>query len=418
MRSNLFTVFTALVCLIPCSTAFAEPLPIANIQRTDPVVFEKDILPILQRSCLACHSASERQGELVLESPDAMRKGGDAGPAIVPGRGAASLLLKLAAHQQEPLMPPPNNDVNATPLTAEELGLLRLWIDQGARGTGGVAMLSPKQWLPLPSAIGPVYGVALSVDGQYVAATRADQLFLYHVPTGKMVTRLVDPSLDSPVAHRDLIQSLAMSVDGDLLASGGFREVKLWRRPSDVQLASMDAGDAITAAAVSSDGKQLATTGANNSVRIWNTETGQPVATMSGHGDVVTSLRYLPDGKQLVSASRDQTIRIWNATDGTLAGLIETSAIVNAVELVATSDPGQPSQTPPLIVSGGADNFVRTWTVPTAPPTRWGASLPDADRFAISRSGELLAMSRPDGTIRVVSRKASQPGAVGPPTEP
>lgn len=405
------TQLTVWLLLLPiCTVALAEPLPIANVQRSEPVVFEKDILPILQRSCLACHSASERQGELVLESPDAIRKGGDTGPSIVPGRGAESLLVKLAAHQQEPFMPPPNNDVNAKPLTAEELGLLRLWIDQGARGTGGVAILSPSQWQSLPKAIGPVYAIALSIDGQYVAATRANQLFIYHVPTGRLVTSLTDPGLGEPVAHRDLIQSLTLSVDGDLLASGSFREVKLWRRPSDVQLANLAAGAPVTAVAVSPDGKHVATTGENHTVRIWDTATGQPGPTMTGHSDVVKALRFTPDGKQLVSSSQDQTIRFWNVADGSPAGTIETTAAVNAVELVASAAPNEQQPQPPqLVVSGGADNLVRTWTMPAAPPTCWNVSLADAEHFAANRSGDLFAISGSDGTLRVISRKPQTP---------
>ena len=201
----------------------AAPIPVANVQRAEPVVFEKDILPILQKNCLACHSLTEKQGDLVLESPQGILKGGDTGPAAVPGRGAESLLLKVAAHQVEPVMPPEGNDVAAKPLTSQELGLLKLWIDQGARGSSGVATLSPQKWQALAKSVGPVYAVAVTPDGQYVAASRANQLFLYHVPTGKLVTRLSDSALasgenDPAIAHRDLVQSLAISVDGDLLA--------------------------------------------------------------------------------------------------------------------------------------------------------------------------------------------------------
>src|SRR5690606_27338612 len=111
--------------------------------------------------------------------------------------GDESLILKLAAHQQDPAMPPADNDVAAKTLTSQELGLLKLWIDQGARGNSGVAMLSPKKWQPLAKSIGPVYSFAVSPDGQHVACSRANRLYIYHVPTGRLITQLSDPSLAS-----------------------------------------------------------------------------------------------------------------------------------------------------------------------------------------------------------------------------
>src|SRR4051812_2426279 len=112
----------------------AAPIEIAEIKRDGDVDFEKEILPIFRRNCLACHSATEAQSDLVLESPQTILKGGSEGPAVVPGKGSESRLLKLASNQKEPFMPPPDNDVKAKPLTPAELGLIKLWIDQGAKG--------------------------------------------------------------------------------------------------------------------------------------------------------------------------------------------------------------------------------------------------------------------------------------------
>ena len=226
-----------LLCLLLVAmTASAQEIPIAQIKRSTPVSFEKEILPILQKNCLACHNASERNGDLVLESPAEMLEGGDNGPAIVAGKGAESLLLTLASHTDEPVMPPPDNDVGAKNLTSNELGLLKLWIDQGAQGQGLANLLSPQAWKPLPPGKHPVYALALSPDRQFVACGRANQIFIYHVQTGQLVTRLTDPELTSlsgdsrpGTAHVDVVQSLSFSKQGDLFASGGFRTVKLWR---------------------------------------------------------------------------------------------------------------------------------------------------------------------------------------------
>ena len=61
-----------------------------------------------------------------------MLKGGKRGPAIVPGKADESLLFKMAAHRVEPVMPPKDKK-DQKPLTPEELGLLKLWIDAGAK---------------------------------------------------------------------------------------------------------------------------------------------------------------------------------------------------------------------------------------------------------------------------------------------
>src|SRR5262245_25540143 len=106
----------------------AEPIQIAEIKRESDVDFEKEILPIFRRNCLACHSATEAQSDLVLESPQTILKGGSEGPAVIAGKSAESLLLKLASKQKEPHMPPPDNDVKAKPLTPADPGLIKLWI--------------------------------------------------------------------------------------------------------------------------------------------------------------------------------------------------------------------------------------------------------------------------------------------------
>src|SRR6185503_15181961 len=128
----------------------------------------------------------------------------------------------------------------ASDLTPEELGLIKLWIDQGAKGE--VHGTGPIVWQPLPEGLNPIYAVALTSDGQFAACARANQIFVYHIPSKQLVTRLSDAQLVKTglygkpgVAHRDLVHSLAFRPDGDLLASGGYREVKFWRRLKYVQ---------------------------------------------------------------------------------------------------------------------------------------------------------------------------------------
>src|SRR6476620_8277798 len=78
------------------SFAVAAPIEVAEVKHEGPVDFEKEILPIFRRSCLACHNATEAEGKFVLETPQTILKGGSEGPAVVAGKGAESLMIKMA----------------------------------------------------------------------------------------------------------------------------------------------------------------------------------------------------------------------------------------------------------------------------------------------------------------------------------
>ena len=109
--------------------AIAGLLPVAA-KAADPTVdFAREIRPIFQERCLACHgSRAQMHGFRLDRRSDAFR-GGDSGvPAIVPGNSADSLLLRyVSGRDPEVVMPP-----EGPPLTGEQVELLRRWIDEGA----------------------------------------------------------------------------------------------------------------------------------------------------------------------------------------------------------------------------------------------------------------------------------------------
>jgi WD40 repeat protein len=223
----------------------SKSISIAKIKHSGPVDFEREILPILKNNCVACHNQTKPKGGLVLETPQTILKGGDGGPAVVAKKPRESLLLKAAAHQDpELIMPPPDNKVAAMPLKPEELGLLQLWIEQGAKGQVRASL--PVVWQPMPPGLNAIYAVALTRDGQFAACGRANQIFVYHLPSGQLVARLNDPQLQKSsnvgAAHRDTVNSLVFSPNGELLASGGYREVKLWRRTKPANQLTLLAG--------------------------------------------------------------------------------------------------------------------------------------------------------------------------------
>ena len=87
-------ILSAVICLQTRARGQELPLAIAEISRSEPVDFDKEIFPLLKRNCLACHHAKENEGGLVLESHKAMLVGGDSGPAVVAKDVDASRLLE------------------------------------------------------------------------------------------------------------------------------------------------------------------------------------------------------------------------------------------------------------------------------------------------------------------------------------
>src|SRR3954470_15716090 len=92
-----------------------------------PVDFVRDVKPILAQRCFRCHSSLEQESNLRLDSVPAILKGGDSGVVIVPGTSDKSLLIEAVERRGELKMPP-----EGEPLTANQIAVLRAWIDAGA----------------------------------------------------------------------------------------------------------------------------------------------------------------------------------------------------------------------------------------------------------------------------------------------
>src|SRR5436309_2128886 len=89
--------------------------------------YEKDVQPILAQKCYSCHGEEVQQSGLRLDRRQPALRGGDYGPVIIPGKSADSKLIRRVVDGDGGLQMPPTG-----PLSDEEIGILRAWIDQGA----------------------------------------------------------------------------------------------------------------------------------------------------------------------------------------------------------------------------------------------------------------------------------------------
>ena len=99
------------------------------------VTYAVEIKPIFEKSCIKCHGAEKQKGKLRLDSLQAVLKGGQDGKVVLPGDSAGSMLVHNIAHigDEDDYMPPPDNKDKIPPLTKDQIGLIRAWIDQGAK---------------------------------------------------------------------------------------------------------------------------------------------------------------------------------------------------------------------------------------------------------------------------------------------
>jgi hypothetical protein len=134
----------AAICVIGCVcgvssglvvTAQNAPLPAPAQTSVD---FARDIEPILTARCYSCHGPIQSLSGLRLDDADAALTGGYSGAVIVPGDSANSRLIKMIAGLEKVAMPMGGNR-----LTPEQIGLMRAWIDQGAKRSAAAAEVAP-----------------------------------------------------------------------------------------------------------------------------------------------------------------------------------------------------------------------------------------------------------------------------------
>ena len=98
------------------------------------VTYTADIKAIFDKSCIGCHGKDKQKGKLRLDTYEAAAKGGENGKIYAAGKSADSTIVKAVARVvEDDAMPPADNKDKIPPLTKEQVGLIRAWIDQGGK---------------------------------------------------------------------------------------------------------------------------------------------------------------------------------------------------------------------------------------------------------------------------------------------
>jgi len=392
-RCEFITLVVLLSLLIELATSRAAEKSAPEYSSVDAV---------FSAHCLDRHAGKDPEGQLVLESFETLMKGGEIGPAIVPGKSDDSLLVQMVEGRFEKngkkkIMPPGKR----AKLTPEEIAVVRGWIDTGAHAPATPAaakeLVVPKISLKVAPR-NPINALACSPDGKLLAVARY---------RGVELRSPADLSLVRALAgHRGNVNAVVFSADGrQLFAAGGqpglAGEVRQWI-VAEGRLTRVLEGhkDAIYCVAISSDGKTLATGSYDQKLKLWDPETGQEIRTLSGHNGCVYGLAFRGDGKILASASADRTVKLWDVASGERRDTLSQS--LKELYAVTFSLDGK------RLVAGGADNRIRVWGISeaateTTDPILYskfaheGAIL----NLAFSSDGKALLSSADDRTIKL-----------------
>ncbi len=199
--------------------------------------------------------------------------------------------------------------------------------------------------------------------------------------------------------HSEGVRGTAFSPDRSLLVTASDdHTARVWDTDTGYCLRTLTGHSAVNWVAVSPDGHLLATAGGGDgTVQLWDMDTGYCLRTLTGHDGWVSGVAFSPDGRLLASGGRDETVRLWDpVTDNCLRTLTGHDGWVGGV---AFSPDGW------LLASGGAavdDNTVRVWDHSTGNCLHtlrghtemvWGV--------AFSPDGWLLASGGRDAKVRL-----------------
>ena len=373
------------------------------------------LIPLLQQYCVECHGTQEPEGGLTLESYADLLKGGESGPAFIPGKASESRLVRVLLGDwgktgKNQFMPPGKREH----LKPEQITLFRDWIDAGAPAPTTPLVSAPAE-LVVPK-IAPqfpprraIHDLAFDAKSGLLAVARPDGVELVQPESQTRVRTLSGAA--GPV------NAVTFSADGQFVfAAAGWPnqggEIRQWRTSTGEAIRTFTGPkDALHSLALRADGTLLAGGGYDYSVTVWQVSDGARQHTITAHQGAVMGLAFRPDGRLLASASYDRTVKLLDPLSGTRLDTLGQA--LQELNTLAFSPDGT------LLLSGGNDNRIRAYRV--SPEAKEGANELLASVFAhegallrlvFSPDGQSVASAADDRTVKLFSAPDLQPRAV------
>lgn len=382
------------VIAVSIVVAILSPLGFAQ----EPVSFRKDIAPILLANCLACHGPKKAEGNYRIDSFERVTAKGESDtPGFTPNNlDASEVYQRLITADVDSRMPLENN-----PLSAEQIALVKRWIEAGAiydaeDPKASLASIVPPPVHPsappvYPNAL-PITALAFSLDGQQLIVGGYHELTVWNPADGALLKRIGN------VGERTY--ALAVSPDGKTLAVGSGQPGRLGEvrliDPADGDQGKLikvlcSASDVVFDVAFDATGTRLAVASADGALRVYDVTSGAAQLTITSHSDWVMAVAWNADGSQLASASRDKTAKVFDAKTGEL--LVTYSGHAEPVKGVAFHPEGKD------VYSSAADKNVHQWTIAEGKKTADVASF-GGEVYKLTTSGEFMFVGSADKSAK------------------
>jgi WD40 repeat protein len=235
--------------------------------------------------------------------------------------------------------------------------------------------------------INSIFTIAFSPDGQYIATgDTSAEIYSWRIADRQLSLILK--------AHHHWIFSLAFSPDAQTLASAsGDNTVKLWNTTTGQLIKTLNHAEVVFCVVYRPDGQTIATVSNDRTVKLWNPLTGECLKTLQGHTDRVCCVAYSRDGRLLASGGTDQTVKVWDTESGQL--LCTLQGHTNQVRSVAF---GRTC----TLASSSEDTTIKQWNIETEQcirtlngHTNWVTAI------AFSADGQRLASASEDHTVKL-----------------
>lgn len=231
-----------------------------------------------------------------------------------------------------------------------------------------------------------VTSVALSPDGQLLAAgTLTGVIRLFDISTKELLHTFEGFSRND-YRFSDRVYSVAFSPDGQILATvADDQTIKLWNPHTGELLHTLkEYPVSFQSVAFSPDGQILASGSHYKPIKLWNPNSGELLHTIEGNSEKVHCVAFSPNGQILASVTNDQTIKLWNPNTGELQHTLKVDSSI--FRSVAFSPDGQ------FLASGSSDQTIKLWNPHTGEllHTIEGDSI-CVDSVTFSPDGQFLA---------------------------